>query len=81
LNIARIRIQYIFKNGGLMRRQGFEAYIAMRSGPLRATIGYSFIDATFESALALIGKPDLGRGGLPLRLFRRPKTSRSRSLA
>ena len=42
-----------FQNGGLTRRQGFEANIAMRRGPLRAMIGYSFIDATFESAQAL----------------------------
>ncbi len=40
-----------FQNGGLTRRQGFEANIAMRRGPLRAMIGYSFIDATFESGL------------------------------
>jgi iron complex outermembrane recepter protein len=41
------------QNGGLTRRQGFEANIAMQSGPLRAMIGYSFIDATFESAVTL----------------------------
>ena len=42
-----------FQNGGLTRRQGFEANIAMQSGPLRAMIGYSFIDATFQSAVTL----------------------------
>lgn len=42
-----------YQNAGLTRRQGVEANISLRRGKLRATLGYAYVDATFQSPLTL----------------------------
>jgi iron complex outermembrane recepter protein len=38
-----------FENIGTTRRQGVDATVSLLDGPLRAYVGYSYIDATFQS--------------------------------
>ena len=42
-----------FRNAGATRRQGVDATLAWTSGPLRISLAYSHIDATFQSAETL----------------------------
>ncbi len=42
-----------YQNAGTTRRQGVEANLAVVRGPLRASLGYSYVAATFQSPLTL----------------------------
>ena len=42
-----------YQNAGTTRRQGAEANLVYRRGALRASLGYSFVQATFQSPLTL----------------------------
>jgi outer membrane receptor protein involved in Fe transport len=42
-----------FTNAGQTLRQGFEATLTWKSHNVRATLGYTFTDATYQTALAL----------------------------
>ena len=42
-----------FQNAGKTRRQGVEAQVTLVRGPVTASIGYAYTDATFQSPLTL----------------------------
>ena len=42
-----------YQNAGTTRRQGAEAKLVFRRGPLRAILSYSYVQATFQSPLTL----------------------------
>jgi len=42
-----------FQNAGTTLRQGFEATLTWRGRGIRATLGYTYTDATYQTALAL----------------------------
>jgi iron complex outermembrane recepter protein len=42
-----------YSNAGTTRRQGVEVDLHVIRGPLRASLGYAFVDATFQSPLTL----------------------------
>ena len=42
-----------FQNAGRTRRQGVEAQVTMVRGPVTASLGYAYTDATFQSPLTL----------------------------
>ncbi len=42
-----------YQNAGTTRRQGIEANVRLSRGPLRASVAYALIDATYQSALTL----------------------------
>jgi outer membrane receptor protein involved in Fe transport len=46
---AELRGRAFFRNVGQTRRQGFEATLAYRRGPLAVRAGYAFTDATFRT--------------------------------
>jgi outer membrane receptor protein involved in Fe transport len=50
---AAVRGRAFFRNVGQTRRQGLEATLAYRKGPLLVRAGYAFTDATFRKPFAL----------------------------
>lgn len=54
-----------FTNAGRTRRQGVEANITLRTGRLHALLGYSYVEATFQSPLLLDSplNPNAGPNG------------------
>jgi outer membrane cobalamin receptor len=54
---ADVRGRAFFRNVGRTRRQGFEATLGYRHGPLLVRAGYAFTDATFRTPFVL-NSPD-----------------------
>lgn len=54
---ANVRGRAFFRNVGRTRRQGFEATLGYRHGPLSLRAGYAFTDATFRTPF-ILNSPD-----------------------
>ncbi len=50
---SQVRGRAYFRNVGATRRTGAELQVDARRGPLRVTLSYAFIDATFQSSFRL----------------------------
>jgi outer membrane receptor protein involved in Fe transport len=77
-------VEVYFQNVGDTRRQGVELQLEAAAGPLRVTVGYTFTEATFLSALALPsprtpGTPEMVAAGREIPLVPRHRASASLS--